>query len=164
MRDSPGANNLRQHIFVSSLTAQLPGTARSVRGPRAQSLARAPLSSRSLLLPQKSGAMRGALRTALVPRLPAPCHVATQGLPASARLSGSAPSWVAALRALRFAQARASAAASPRWPCAKPPPLPGSSHGSLRAWLPFGPARALNTPSRRERVLRAVRWVGSPAR
>ena len=85
--------------------------------------------------------MREALRTTLVPRLPAPCRVATQGLPASARLSGSALSWSAALRALRFAQARASAAASPRWPCAKPPPLLGSSHGSLRAWLPFGPAR-----------------------
>jgi hypothetical protein len=35
--------------------------------------------------------MREALQTTLVPRLPAPCHVATQGLPASARLRGSAP-------------------------------------------------------------------------
>ena len=36
------------------------------------------------------GAMRESSRTALVPRLPAPCHVAAQGLPASARLRGSA--------------------------------------------------------------------------
>jgi len=37
-----------------------------------------------------SGAMRELLQTTLVPRLPAPCHVAAQGLPASARLCGSA--------------------------------------------------------------------------
>ncbi len=71
------------------------------------------------------GAMRESSRTTLVPRLPAPCHVATQGLPASARLRGSAHCQPGCSLTLALH-------------C--PPPLLGSSHGERRAWLPFGPA------------------------
>jgi len=84
--------------------------------------------------------MREPFGTALVPRLPAPCHVATQGLPASARLCGSA-----------HCQPGCSLTLARHCP----PPLPGSSHGSLRAWLPFGPARE-RPPSRPRVVLRCA--------
>ena len=146
-------------------------TASAVRGPRARKLRASAARVTASASLQKLGAMRVAGEgTALILRLPAPCHVAAQGLPASARLLGSAPlSGCAALRAPRFAQARASAAASPRWPCAIPPPLLCSSHGARSVGLPFGPARALRSPSRRERVLRAmsccahaVRELGAP--
>lgn len=72
------------------------------------------------------------LETALVPRLPAPCRVATQGLPASARLPGSA-------------HCQPGCFATLARHC--PPPLPCSSHGSLRVWLPFGPARFARHPA-----------------
>jgi len=111
---------------------------------------------------ERFGARRERFGTALILRLPAPCHVAAQGLPASARYRAPRRRGVAALRALRFAQARASATASPRWPCASRAPLLGSSHARVRVRLPFGPARAIRHPSCRGRVLRAGRICAHP--
>jgi hypothetical protein len=82
--------------------------------------------------------MRERFGTTLILRLPAPCHVAAQGLPASARYVAPRRRGVAALRALRCAQARASATASPRWPCAGRAPLPGSSHARGARGCPSG--------------------------
>ena len=59
------------------------------------------------------------------------------------------------------AQARASAAASPRWPCASRAPLLGSSHGALARGCHFGPARVSRHPPC-PRVLRVKRCYARP--
>ena len=76
--------------------------------------------------------------TTIILRLPAAVHVANPALPASARYVAPRRRGGAALRALRCAQARASATASPRWPCASRAPLPGSSHARGARGCPSG--------------------------
>ena len=76
--------------------------------------------------------------TTIILRLPAAVHVANPALPASARYQAPRRRGGAALRALRCAQARASATASPRWPCASRAPLPGSSHARGARGCPSG--------------------------
>ena len=92
------------------------------------------------------GAMRESSRTTLVPRLPAPCRVATQGLPASARLCGSARCQPGcSLRSPATARHRCRAAPTARF-------ARGCPSGQ----------RAKRPPSRRVRVLRSVRVCARP--
>ena len=97
---------------------QPPSTARAVCGPRTQSLARAPHPSRPLLRPK----CRARCASGLEPRssfaCPRPAASPLRACPPPRAYVAPRRRGVAALRALRFAQARASAAASPRWPCA----------------------------------------------
>ncbi len=87
----------------------------------------------------------GAMRSGLEPRSSFACpRLASSPIqPCPSPLAYVAPRHrgVAALRALRFAQARASATASPCWPCASRHRCERSSHGARSAGLPFGPAR-----------------------
>jgi hypothetical protein len=95
--------------------------------------------------------MRERFETALILRLPAPCHVATQGLPASARYVAPRRRGVAALRALRFAQARASGHRLPTLAVCKPRTAAGQLPRARSAWLPFGPARVTSAVPPRAR-------------
>jgi hypothetical protein len=93
------------------------------------------------------GAMRESSRTTLVPRLPAPCYVATQGLPATARLCGSA---------------RCQPGCSLRLPSTARLRCWAAPTASVARGCPSG-QRAKRPPSRPVRCA-AMRCVGSPAR
>jgi hypothetical protein len=95
----------------------------------------APQATIPRILPYRTfDAMRERLRTTLILRLPAPCHVATQGLPASARLCASG---------------RIGPGCSLRSPATGRHRCERSSHGARRVGLPFGPASGIRPPSRR---------------
>jgi hypothetical protein len=92
-RESPGT--LRRHAACSP-AARLHTTARSAQcvgvspsGGTNSNPQNAPQSMSPRILPRMFGAMRDMSRTTLILRLPATCHVAAQGLPASARLCAS---------------------------------------------------------------------------
>jgi len=115
------------------------------------------------ILPRRRfGAMRERFGTTLILRLPAPCHVAAQGLPASARYQAPRRRGVAALRALRLRSGTRQRHRLPALAVRKPRTAAGQLPRARRVWLPFGPARAVRHPSCRGRVLRAVRVCAHP--
>ena len=91
--------------------------------------------------------------TTLILRLPAAVHVANPALPASA-LCGSAPPWGCSAPRPSLRSGTRQRPASPR---AGRAPLLGSSHARGARGCPSGQRGHEGTPSRRKRVLRAVR-------
>jgi hypothetical protein len=137
---------LHRHAACSPAASRPPPPA--PRNVPASRRARPRISTRSMRRAScpKSQA-RGALAVStLILRLPAAVRVANPALPASARYVAPRRRGVAALRALRCAQARASAATSPR---------AGRAQAAPRCWA---------APTRAERVAALRASVGVRAR